>query len=216
MRYLLLLPLTLLAQTENPGTITYGFKIGSPINDPASQTGFQSTYNQSRWTGGPTIELHLPYRFAIEFDALYWSNRTNSNHRLQFGSDLNLLTVDLLRKTRAWDFPLLLKHRFQVGALRPFVSAGYLFTHESTERTTIYQCPASMSSCVPQEYPASILGGRTGRSQFRGGPAAGVGLEFKTRHVTITPELRFSRLINTYPRDNRFTGMVGFTFGGRR
>jgi hypothetical protein len=53
-------------------------------------------------------------------------------------------------------------------------------------------------------------------SGFRHGPAAGAGLEFRTKHVTITPELRWSRNINTFPRDNRFTGMVGFTFGRKR
>jgi hypothetical protein len=216
MRYLLFLSLTvsgLLAQSDRPGSVSVGFKIGSPLNDPSSQTTFQSSYNQSRWTGGSTVELHLPYRFAIEFDALYWTNRANDSYTFQFGSNLNPYSTKSFQKTNAWDLPLLLKYRFQVGSLHPFVSAGYLFTHESTDRSTFYQCLGPQDSCLPADYPVTVLrGGQSKKSQFRGGPTAGVGLEFKTGYLTITPELRFSRLINTYPRDNRFTGMVGFTF----
>jgi len=42
---------------------------------------------------------------------------------------------------------------------------------------------------------------------------AGVGLEFKTRYLTIAPEARFDRPRNEYPISNRFTALVGFTWG---
>jgi Outer membrane protein beta-barrel domain len=207
----------LVAQSERPGSVSLGFKVGSPLNDPSSQSSLQSIYNQGRWTGGPTVELHLPYRFAVEFDALYWNNRTNSNYVFQFDSSVNPYLSNTFEKTKSWDFPLLLKYRFQVGSFHPFVSAGYLFTHESINRSTFYQCSGSQDSCSPPDFPVpNLYGTESHESRFRKGPAAGLGLEFKTRYLTISPELRFSRLINTYPRDNRFTGMVGFTFGGRR
>ena len=47
------------------------------------------------------------------------------------------------------------------------------------------------------------------------GPVAGAGVEFKTQYLTISPELRYSRPTNS-PRDNRFTALVGFTFGARK
>jgi hypothetical protein len=80
-----------------------------------------------------------------------------------------------------------------------------------------FQCLGPQGSCLPADYPITEpRGGETKDSRFRSGPTAGVGLEFKTSLLTITPELRFSRyIISTYPRDNRFTGMVGFTFGGK-
>ena len=59
-------------------------------------------------------------------------------------------------------------------------------------------------------------GGQYSYSGFENGPVAGAGLEFRTHFVTISPELRFSRLTNGYPRDNRFTALVGFTFGHKR
>ncbi len=218
MRSVILLALAtpgLFAQSERLGILSFGFKVGSPVNDPSQN--FSSPFTQSRWTGGPTVELHLPYQFSLEFDALRWTNRTSQNNTFRFGSELNAYSSQTAQKTSAWDLPLLLKYRFQVRSMRPFVSAGYLFTHESTERSTLYQCLGPQGSCLPADYPASeLLAGYTKQSGFRGGPSAGVGLEFKTRYLTITPELRFSRLINTYPRDNRFSGVVGFTFGGRR
>jgi len=42
---------------------------------------------------------------------------------------------------------------------------------------------------------------------------AGVGLEFKTRYLTIAPEVRFDRPRNEYTISNRFTALVGFTWG---
>jgi hypothetical protein len=207
----------LFAQTDKPWTLSYGFKVGSPLNDPSSQVNLQSTFQQSRWTGGPTVELHLPYRFAVEFDALFWTNRVNSTFNSQFGSNLNSFVITSFQKTNAWDLPLLLKYRFPIGRIRPFVTAGYLFTHESTERTSMNQCLGPQGSCLPPEITST--GPRVFYSEtsgFRSGPTGGVGVEFKTRYLTIAPELRFSRLINTYPRDNRFTALVGLTFGGKR
>jgi len=45
------------------------------------------------------------------------------------------------------------------------------------------------------------------------GPVAGAGIEFKSRYGRISPEVRFSRPTNSYPRDNRLTGLVSFTWG---
>lgn len=218
MRSILLLALGASALLAQPGSVSLGFKIGSPINDPSNDNVFGSmAYNQSRWTGGPTIELHLPYRFAVEFDALYWTNRSSANYTFQLGPNLNPYLARSVEKTHAWDLPLLLKYRFQAGPIHPFVSAGYLFTHEQIDRSFFNQCLGPNDSCRPPDYPfPGPIGGSFENSRFRSGPSAGLGLEFKTRYLTITPELRFSRLINTYPRDNRFTGMVGFTFGRRR
>lgn len=39
---------------------------------------------QGRWTGGPTVEVALPFRFALAFDALYWNNRSNNEFSIRF------------------------------------------------------------------------------------------------------------------------------------
>ena len=219
MRYIFLLHLSvfgLIAQSGKPDILSAGFLVGSPINDPTSQVNLFSTFTQGRWTGGPTLELHLPYRFSLEFDALYRNNRTNYSAPFKFGPDVNPYNVSSLRKTDVWDFPLLVKYRFHAGSLRPFVSGGYFWSHESSEATTIYQCSGAQGSCLPAGYPGPAPSfGQYHSSGIVRGLAAGVGVEFKTRYMTIAPEMRFNRPTNNAQHENRFTGLVGFRFGKR-
>jgi hypothetical protein len=150
----------------------------------------------------------------VEFDALYRNNSAENSVPFHLGPNVNAYTIASAYKTNAWDFPLLLKYRFQVRSLRPFVSAGYFWSRESTEGSALYLCSGPQGSCRPSDYPGpEPRGGQYHFSSIQHAPAAGAGIEFKTRNVTISPELRFSRHTYGYPRDNRFTGMVGFTFG---
>ena len=219
MRYFLLISFTaatLSAQTDRPGSVSAGFLLGAPINDPSAASSVFSTYTQGRWTGGPT-ELHLPYRFSLEFDALYRRSRFNSSSLFQLGPDVNPYSVLSLRTTNSWDLPLLLKYRFRVGSLRPFVSGGYQFTHESNQFSSIYRCSGPQGSCLTSTYP--LPGPTIGQFKYSatpGGIAAGAGIEFKTRYLTIAPEMRFTHQMTSYPHDNRYTALVGFTFGRKR
>ena len=111
----------------------------------------------------------------------------------------------------------MLKYRFQVCPLHPFVSAGYLFTHESSRGSYTVSCTGVTGSCRPVDYPSELRGGLTNSTNEQRGPVAAAGLDFRRGAVTITPEFRFSRPIyGAYPRDNRFTTLVGFSFGNRR
>lgn len=212
--FLLTFP-TLSAQSPAPYTFSGGFKLGAPINDPASAN--YLNYIQSRWTGGPTVEFHLPYRFSLEFDALYRTDRSNFNSTIQLSPNVNAYAISVNNKAHAWDLPLLLKYRVQVAGLHPFISGGMLLTRSTTDRTVSYGCTGTQGSCLPADYPFQRpLGGTNTSTSTHRGVAAGAGLEFKTRLVTITPEFRYSRSLQGYPQDNRFTGMVGFTFGKRR
>src|SRR5437016_3520139 len=114
MRYILFVPLAacgLFAQSDRPLSLSVGFKLGAPLNDPSSRTSLFSNYTQGRWTGGPTVELNLIHGFSVEFDALYRNYRTNSSNSFRLGPDVNPFTVSILTKTNVWDFPLLLKKR---------------------------------------------------------------------------------------------------------
>jgi Outer membrane protein beta-barrel domain len=220
MRYVLLLALSTasaFAQVDLATRLAVGFKAGSPINDTDYGREPGSFYSQSRWTGGPTIELQLPLHLSVEFDALYRAYNQTRSRTFRIDQNTNPILNQTQQRTAAWDLPVLLKYRFRLGEIRPFVSAGYLFTHERTDGTTFVQCQGPSGSCTPPEYPAVIdriypLGG----SGFRKGPTAGLGVEFRTGFLTIAPELRWSRYLDGYPRENRFVGLVGFTFGGRR
>src|SRR5580692_10367980 len=112
MRYILLIPLStcvLFAQSDHLFSLSAGFKLGSPLNDPSSRTSLFSDYTQGRWTGGPTIELNLSHGFSAEFDALYRNYRTNSSYSFQLSPDVNPYAATNFTKANVWDFPLLLK-----------------------------------------------------------------------------------------------------------
>jgi Outer membrane protein beta-barrel domain len=211
--FLFLAAASLYAQDDKPYSLSAGFKLGSALNDPSSQSTLSSTYSQSRWTGGPTIEFHLPFQFAIEFDALYRNYRTNSSYSFQLGQQVNPYSVTSLTKANVWDFPLMLKKSFTVKSLRPFISAGYQWSDEYRDNSYLYSCSGLPDSCQPTGYPLSIRGGGTKYSVVIGNVVAGAGLAFKTRYGTISPEVRFSRPVDSSPRDSRVTGLVGFSWG---
>lgn len=200
------------AQEDRPLSLSGGFQLGSPLNDPSSRSSLSSNYTQGRWTGGPKVELHLIHGFSLELDALYRNYRVNSSSSFQLLPDVSAYAVSNLTKTNVWDFPLLLKKRFTVGSLRPFISAGYQWSDERTASSFAYRCTGPQGSCSVSGYP--VLGfGQAKYSALVQGPVAGAGIEFKSRYGRISPEVRFSRPTNGYPRDNRFTGLVSFTWG---
>src|SRR5437870_1788749 len=83
-RFLLLL---VAATTASAQLVSFGAKIGAPLKDSNlnSNSSPFSTSNIGRWSGGPTIELHLPYRFSIEVDALVSLSYADSNVRRPVG-----------------------------------------------------------------------------------------------------------------------------------
>lgn len=205
---------------DKPYTFTGGVLLGAPINDGAGgRNSVLSSYTQSRWTGGPTVEFHLPQRFSIEFDALYRNNRTNSSSLFYLGGvpPVPPFTNNALQETNVWDFPLLLKYRIPARTVRPFVSFGYTWSHNSTDVTSIFQCTAGQpADCVPPAFTGPVpTGSRYSVSNTNRGIVASGGLEFKAGVVTIAPQLRYAHTTTGYPRENRFTALVGFTFGKR-
>lgn len=217
MRIALFLPLAslaLFAQSDKPFSLSLGAKIGAPLNDPK-----MTATTQGRWTGGPSIELRLPYRFALEFNALYRTRQSDFTYSFQLSPQTNAYLANNHERSSIWDFPLLLKYRFNVGPLRPFVSGGYSWSQTSREIISGARCTGPQGSCLPATYPGPDppVSGRFQYSVFRKGiPVFGAGLEFKTRYLTIAPEVRFDRPRNEYPISNRFTALVGFTWGRKR
>jgi len=185
-------------------SISVGVKAGSPLNDPAAYSDLFpfSTFTQGRWTGGPTVEFHLPLRFSLEVDALYRSNRETVTSPVGLGPRVFFSS----QKTKAWDFPVLLKYRLLNGPMNPFLSAGFALNRESRNSLVWSTCLGAAAACIPPDtnlrYSASVSNRR--------GPVAAAGIDFKTQRVTISPEMRFTRLI--HPNTNQVNVMVGFTF----
>ena len=216
MRYIITLTLAISFCCAQPISVSAGFKLGAPLNDPSAAKTLGTSYVQGRWTGGPTVELHLPHRFSLEFDALYRNYQRNTTSSFQLAPNVNSYLASTANKTNAWDFPILLKYRFQVGSLHPFISGGYGFTHESSHGSYKFSCTGPIGSCRPADYPSELGAGTSRSSHNERGPVAGLGLDFRRGPITITPEFRFSRATyGAYPQDNRFTALVGFSFGKR-
>jgi opacity protein-like surface antigen len=210
----------LTGQTSKWFPVSPGVKLGAPINNPSEPFfgNTSSTTQSSRWTGGPTVELHLPLNLSLEFDALYRNSRTVTSGPFQFGTATNAYLTSGTRDTSAWDLPLLVKWRIPTGtSIRPFVSAGYQWTHQKVDASYFYTCSGPTGSCLPTEISGpGPTSGFLKYSNVKRGIAAGAGLEFRTKYVLISPEVRYNRNVESYPRENRFTALVGFTIGKRK
>jgi opacity protein-like surface antigen len=194
--------------------LSYGFKVGSPAKDSGAALDLFSTSLQSRWTGGPTVELHLPWRLSVEFDALYRSGQANRTFPLQLGQAQNPYLHLSSESTKTWDLPLLLKHRFSESRLRPLVTGGVSWSYRRNQGVSRSSCLGPQGSCRPPDFPAELFEREFNTFQSthtRFGAAAGAGVEFQTEHVAITPEVRWNQWSGR--TRHQFTVMVGFTFG---
>jgi hypothetical protein len=201
------------ACTAQAQIFSYGFKAGLPVTPALA--GFGSSANPyldtGRWTIGPSVELHLFRGLSFEFDALFRGYTIVSNFPALTPSNAVLLE-SARSSTKVWDFPLLLKYRLPGQRLRPFVDAGYQWTHQSsdefisTEALTPVSC-FSGGATICGEYGGPATSGKFW-SNARG-PVAGAGVEFKYRRVRIEPEVRYTHL---NPDNNLVTILAGFTF----
>ncbi|MBZ5590924.1 MAG: PorT family protein [Acidobacteriia bacterium] len=199
MRLLLLL---VMASSGAFAQLSLGVRGGLPFNDffhavsGQGPTTFQSS--ATRFTLGPTVELHLPAGFGVEADALY--------RNFQYSASAN--GVDTLlqnRASNAWEFPLLVKYRMPGPFVRPFLDAGVAWDRWSgyTQLTGLLGLTKS-----------DVSGVNTGF-------VVGAGIELHLPLVKLSPEVRYSRwgaqnisglgsLLQT--NQNRAEFLVGLTF----
>ena len=133
-----------------------GFKVGLPLN------GMMPSSIQNapiRYTVGPYVELRLPARMAVEVEALYRSYDF-------LGSDP--LSASVGASASSWEFPVLIKHRFAAGPVRPYFDAGVSFSRLSDIR----------------------LQTLNHRSNY--GVVIGGGLEFNLFLIKVSPEVRYT------------------------
>lgn len=199
--------------------VSVGMKGGVPATSAVA--GYYSSptniLDTGRWTVGPTVEFRLLFGFSVEADALYRGYRAQSSFTSSefIAPGVNTVTfpaifVSSRSSTKAWDLPILLKYRIGSRRLKPFVAAGYAFSHRSTDFTSFQFCVSNATVCNAST-PVYFQGSRSGSySSWSGGPAGGVGVEYRYGKVKIAPELRYTHLSN--PTANLVTVMVGFTF----
>lgn len=144
-----------------------GLKVGVPLSDAfeiaANPDRDYFSSNQQYIVGG-SLELRLPLSLAVEGNALY----TKFNF-----SSRNLLSAVTGGTSNAWEFPILVKYRFNgAGPVRPYIGGGPTFRRIQD---------------VLQVGSASI------EDSTSKGVVLGAGLEVKLLLIRITPEIRFSR-----------------------
>jgi hypothetical protein len=101
--------------------VVAGIKLGAPFTDvfdvqalPTASPLVPFSADARRFIVGPYVELRLPFRMAIEVDALY---RT-----------FEFRTANISSSTNSWEFPVILKHKLLRGPVRPYFGAGVSFS----------------------------------------------------------------------------------------
>ena len=177
--------------------VTFGVRAGMPLTDFIStvQTqrvegllgifpGFQS--NTRPYVFGPSIELRLPAGLGIELDALY--RRTNYSGTSVANNGLNVITTTVTSASaNAWEFPLLLKYRFHVPVVKPYVDAGFAWDTLAGLRQSIRQTVATITNASTTSTPADLH--KKGTSGF----VMGAGVDIHAAVIHLSPEVRYTR-----------------------
>jgi opacity protein-like surface antigen len=173
-------------------TFTFGVKGGMPLTDFLSATNYLTATNSgglgyftttNRYVVGPEAELHLPFGFGVEIDALYRHlNYTNFSN----GADVSLNSSTT---SGSWEFPLLAKYHFPTKIVRPYVAAGIAWDTLSGLTQTITQTviPTSVKSTSRTSNPEELA------RKTVTGFVAGLGMDFHLLFLNISPEIRYTR-----------------------
>jgi hypothetical protein len=181
MRPLILLAFGAISAFSQP--VGFGVKGGVPLTDFFSTVqslngGYNST--TKRYIVGPTLELRLPAGFGIEVDALY----------RRFNYEGNNVLVDVFNSTtgNAWEFPLLVKYRFQGKLVRPYLDAGVAWNAlagltQSISRGSSTLFPLAAASNNPVELNHTTTTGFV----------IGGGLDVHAAFLHVSPEICYTR-----------------------
>jgi opacity protein-like surface antigen len=208
-RLLVLLVSALTATPAMSQRILLGGKVGSPILDPFVQnvgTGVVNNYNfqPRRYTIGPSVELMLPVKLAVEASALY--------KQLSYGSNpFNFDTVHATTTGDSWEFPLILKRHFlSHESIRPYGNVG--LSLRRVTGSTEFTSPVGDAVLQPLELVRN----------WSTGVVVGAGVDISIGRLHVLPEIRYTRWGNqNFVSDNGVFEsnrnsadiLIGFAFG---
>jgi hypothetical protein len=140
-----------------------------------------------RYIAGPMLDVRLPLRLGVEFDALY----------SRFGYTLDysyLLTVETIRaRANSWEFPIIVKYRPPFAGVHPYVGIGYAprVVHGSEIDSGYYYSPNMQSitpfrSSYPDSYPTTH------------GLVVSGGIDVDVKRLRIAPELRYVHWVEPF------------------
>jgi opacity protein-like surface antigen len=160
---------------------SFGARFGVPLTDffsTVESSTFTFNTTTDRYIVGPTAELHLPFGLGVEVDALYrhmsyTGSGTVGQHPL--GGSITSSSVN----SGDWEFPVLVKYRFPMKIVRPYVDGGVAWDKLFGLTQSVQQSIALQSvTVVNQNTTAGIVVG------------GGVDIHVK---IHIMPEVRYTR-----------------------
>ena len=154
---------------------SFGVKLGVPLTDFFNTVGSSNfTFNATtdRYIVGPTAELHLPLGLGVEVDALY-------RHMSYTGSGLIGSITSSSVNSGDWEFPVLVKYRFPMKIVRPYVDGGVAWDKLFGLTQSVKESIATGSPTVVNQNTTAgiVLGG-------------GIDIHVK---IHIMPEIRYTR-----------------------
>lgn len=184
----------LLAASAFAQPFSAGLKVGLPFTDFVNTVNGVTSTRTNRYLVGPTAELHLPWGFGVEVDALY----RHFDYTNIVSSTTGALS-SVATSVGDWEFPLLLKYRFPAKVVRPYVDAGVSFDHLTGLTSTVTGNPEKGTTT---------------------GAVLGAGLDVHLLIVHILPEIRYTRWTSQHfnisnvlsSNQNQAEFMVGITF----
>ncbi len=170
-----------------------GLKVGLPLTDFVNTVNGVTNATTQRYLVGPTAELHLPWGFGVEVDALY----RHFDYQDVVGSITGALNS--VNKVGDWEFPLLLKYRFPARVIRPYIDAGVAFDRLSGFTSAVTGSPEKGTTT---------------------GGVVGAGIDIHLAILHLLPEIRYTRWTSQHfnlanvlsSNQNQAEFMVGITF----
>ena len=162
-------------------SLTLGVVGGARLTDDLSGN---ATSESKRYAIGPEVELGLPFGLAVEVDALY--------RREGYSSFSGFIGQEWQReRANSWEFPILLKYRLHLPAVKPFVEAGYVPRAIDGAIDTTFGGCGEPGECGVQPIHSGGDWSRSHGLVFGGGVQIGIG------RLRISPEVRYTRWSNT-------------------
>jgi hypothetical protein len=154
-----------------------------------------------RYVVGPSVEIRLPGRFAVEVDALYRRLGTSFHYNLLGSGDYPALSVVSRERGNSWELPVLGKYYFETRSPRwqPFLGTGYAF--RSVWLNTVWS-GGGLTSFGSRRTPMGI------------GATAAAGVRVNAGRLAISPQFRYTRWSDATlgSRKNQVDFMVGIHF----
>jgi hypothetical protein len=148
---------------------------------PTDDVTYAALPESKRYVVGPTIELGFRHGFGVEVDALYHRN----GYLVGWGNFAYSITET--ERANSWEFPVLLKYKFPVHKVKPFVEAGVVPRRLSG---TIWESGFSLDFLSGQRVPSSGVV----KTDWPGsvGIVTGGGVEFGVGRLQLSPQVRYT------------------------